>query len=316
MTHHHGTRRALARSALATAVGALLAVAPAAHATFPGENGVIAFGSNGDYLGTNPERDFEIFTMTPAGTVLRQLTHNAASDNFADWSPDGSRIAFRSRRDAGDDEIYVMHSDGTGQRRLTNSPGVDDAPSWSADGGQILWQSDRSGNLDIYLTNADGTSPPTALTDHPAPEGRAVQAPDGRTIAFVREDPTFAIYTMRSDGRNLRKLTDDALQAATPNWSPDGRAIAFNHNFCGACADSDIFTMRPSGSITQRITAALGNNLFPSWSPDGEKLAFTHFPGADIYVTDSDGSGAPVNLTNTPTINDQFPAWQPVPDED
>jgi TolB protein len=47
------------------------------------------------------------------------------------WSPDGSKIAFVSSREAGPYKIYVMAADGTSQRRLTFHPSRDDSPSWS-----------------------------------------------------------------------------------------------------------------------------------------------------------------------------------------
>jgi TolB protein len=46
------------------------------------------------------------------------------------WSPDGSRIAFTSRRD-GNDELYVMDADGSNQTRLTFANGHDNGPDWT-----------------------------------------------------------------------------------------------------------------------------------------------------------------------------------------
>jgi Tol biopolymer transport system component len=57
------------------------------------------------------------------------------------------------------------------------------------------------------------------------------------------------------------------------------------------------------------------------WSPDGQQIAFTHwadltFPPPDIYTSEADGTGAPVNVTNSPGIVDLYSAWQSVPDRD
>src|SRR3712207_8382853 len=86
--------------AAAMTVAALLLLAGTereAEATFPGENGKIAFASNrttGEGV-NNLEGDFEIFTMNRDGTGLQQLTENAASDFDPEWSPDGQRIVFQ-----------------------------------------------------------------------------------------------------------------------------------------------------------------------------------------------------------------------------
>ena len=70
---------------------ALVGTPREAEATFPGDNGRIAFASNrttGEGV-VNPEGDFEIFTMNPDGTGLTQLTHNddPAGDFTPDWQP-------------------------------------------------------------------------------------------------------------------------------------------------------------------------------------------------------------------------------------
>src|ERR671916_3404922 len=93
---------------------ALAGTAREAEATFPGNNGLIAFASNratGEGV-DNPEGDFEIFTMNPDGTDLTQLTHNAAFDFDPDWSAGGEKIAFESDRDRFSN-IFTMNADGT-----------------------------------------------------------------------------------------------------------------------------------------------------------------------------------------------------------
>ena len=67
--------------------------------------------------------------------ALKRLTTDPATDFDPTWSPDGTRIAFRSQRD-GNDEIYIMNSDGTCQVNLTNDPAADWSPAWSPDGTQ------------------------------------------------------------------------------------------------------------------------------------------------------------------------------------
>jgi len=66
--------------------------------------------------------------MNAAGRGLTRLTHDGASENPA-WSPDGSKIAFDSKR-GGDRDIYVMNADGGGVTRLTRDPARDVEPAW------------------------------------------------------------------------------------------------------------------------------------------------------------------------------------------
>jgi hypothetical protein len=112
-------------------------------------NGKIAFVSDRD-------GNDEIYVMNPDGSGQTRLTDNPADDGAPAWSPDGTKIAFTSNRDAGNFEIYMMNADGSSQTNLTNDPGFDDEPAWSPDGTKIVFASTR-GTTDIWVMNADGT---------------------------------------------------------------------------------------------------------------------------------------------------------------
>ena len=116
------------------------------------------------FVGDSGERgDFEIYTMRPNGSSVRQLTFNDAPDYRPDWSPDGGQITFGSfRDDIG--QVYVMDADGTHQTNVTANPALDDGPSaWSPDGKKIVY----IGPLDVFTMNADGSGK-VGLTKGPA----------------------------------------------------------------------------------------------------------------------------------------------------
>jgi TolB protein len=101
--------------------------------------------------------------MNPDGSGDTQLTFGLSGDSGdaePSWSPDGTRIAFTSRRD-GNFEVYVMNADGSGQTNITNNPANDSGPEWSPDGTRIAFSSRRDGNRDgnyeVYVMDADGT---------------------------------------------------------------------------------------------------------------------------------------------------------------
>jgi Tol biopolymer transport system component len=87
--------------------------------------------------------DFDVYTIRPDGTGLKQLTSTPGNDAHSSWSPDGEHLMFSSSRfgfkDEGplsDDqpqpygEIFVMRADGAEQRPLTGNQWEDGPGTW------------------------------------------------------------------------------------------------------------------------------------------------------------------------------------------
>jgi TolB protein len=96
------------------------------------DGSMIAFESNADVGGANPEGDMEIWTMHADGTGAIQLTHNAAHDEGPAWSPDGKLLAYTSGPDNKHGDTHVMTTAGKHLRQLTFYDGIDESPDWQA----------------------------------------------------------------------------------------------------------------------------------------------------------------------------------------
>jgi Tol biopolymer transport system component len=139
--------------------------------------------------------------------------------------------------------------------------------------------------------------------------GVPVAAGDGSKIAFSsNRDGNHELYTMDPDGTNLVRLTDNAGDDESPDWSPDGSRIAF---VSFRESNVDIYAMDPDGTDLVRLTTHAQGDNNPAWSPDGSKIAFDSFRDGnyEIYTMNADGT-AQVRLTTDPEV-DRFPAWSP-----
>lgn len=124
-------------------------------------------------------KDWDVYVMNTDGTGLLNLSDDPAFDSYglADpWSPDGSRIAFRSMR-TGEGDIFVVNADGTGLTNVTDAPGDDAFPAWSPDGSKLLLASNRDGDWEIYVQNADGSDPVNVSNDPTADDQGAIWVP-------------------------------------------------------------------------------------------------------------------------------------------
>jgi Tol biopolymer transport system component len=219
---------------------------------------------------------YDIYVINSNGTAETRLTMDPASDLDPAWSPDGSKIAFRSHRD-GNAEIYVMDADGSNPRRLTDHTAADFEPAWSPDGTRIAFVTNRDGNQEIYAMNATDGSNLVRLTDYPAADVEPAWSPNGTQIAFQRDGDIYYgsdIYVMSADGSGITALTIGGV-AAQPAWSPDGTKIAFWSYAYDVCSYycSAIYIMNADGSGATRLTAGEYDSE-PTWSPDGRWIAF------------------------------------------
>lgn len=112
--------------------------------------------------------------------------------------------------------------------------------------------------------------------------------------------PNYDIYLVRSDGTDLRRLTDGPGPEEHAYWSPDGKRIVYGAR--GTKAWSSVWVMNADGSGK----VELGEGMCPFWSPDGEQIVYS---GRGVSVMNADGSGQRSVLDETSEA--LTPSWAP-----
>lgn len=287
---------------LGTAIAFIVALAfpHPASAAFPGQNGKIAF--EGRYLGgriytvrPNGERkqriagkesaspvfsadgrrivferfrhgSSDLYRMRADGSHKVRLTHSAADENGASFSPSGRKIVFARRRGRGNYNLWTMRAGGGHQRRLTHTPGASEGgPKYSPNGRRIAFVT----NFDLAIMRADGSHVHRIWTTPNVYETGPDFSPDGSRIVFERSSVRQIheeIFSVRANGSHLRRLTRSKANDNSPTFSPDGRLIAFSSDRHRPAGVFDIYKMRADGSRLRRVTGSRRVlDQSPSW---------------------------------------------------
>ena len=284
-------RASVPRAVLVFAVLALLVTVLVAVALLGvGRSGPVLTTTNGLLAFANGSN---IDVIQPDGSGRRTLLGGSIELGGMAFSPDGGRLAYWSRSSAGGPwSLIVVSADGT--HPVTTAVGVLEVtnpfPAWSPDGAQIAYSA--------------RTAPAGALTC----AGNGSQNGD---FCFSR------IFVTAADGSGTRQVGDPALDARSPDWSPNGRTIAFGGGNATPGIGVHLYLMGADGSNVQQLSNVIGSDwafVRVDWSHDGKKIvgqagATGNMDEWDIWIIPLDGS-APTDV-GAQTGDEIVPSWAP-----
>ena len=195
------------------------------------------------------------------------------------WSPDGTRLAFVSKRS--DDEkahrqLYVMPVGGGEPECLTDLKEDVGEPVWSPDGSRIVFSARVPD--EAYEEEDDKKRAPRRFTRLQFKLDSVGWTGDRRRHLYVVP----ADGSAPANQSNAKQITFGDFEDSRPTWTPDGKSIAFS-SARGEDWDielfGDIYVVSAEGGEPRRLTPGDSNHSAPSYSPDGKLLAVKWDPG-------------------------------------
>ncbi len=130
-------------------------------------------------------------------------------------------------------------------------------------------------------------------------------------IAFVsNRDGSSDIYSMKPDGSDATRITNDDEVDTYPAWSPDRTRLAYASYIEGdfGIERSKIVIVNADGTAGRLLFDRPAGELSPSWSPDGRQIMYTL---RSIFLASVDGKKDELLLTDARFDILQAPAWSP-----
>jgi Tol biopolymer transport system component len=269
-----------------------------------------------------------IYTQQADGSGRDVLVDLDDSSFHPDWSPDGTRLAWRESTPE-KDQIWTAASDGSDPAVLVTCDDAcfgSDFPAWSPDGTSLVYTSylspladdlPPSGSTLRVIEVATGMETVVASSDVGDILDNARWSPNGDRLVFQIDrfdsegtEVAMMIATVPSSGGQITPLTDPAMFAGYPDWSPDGERIVFCTYDLGAfdelpqLAASNLYTVSPDGSDLRALTDLPPNGkrvTQPSWTANGAGILATVVAVSgtrSIAVVPVDG-GQPIALPDS-----------------
>jgi TolB protein len=219
------------------------------------------------FASTRAEKgNIDIFVMNADGSNVVRLTDHRAPEQGPVWAADGKSVFFTGERD-GRGEIYRVWLADRRVERMTSGINRAIMPATSPDGRYLAYAAQTIMSFQIHLIDlTNGTSRQVTSGGGAC---RPSFSPDSKEIAFVRldRDPS-RIEAVRESGSRML-VADPKLWSYYPDYSPDGRLIAFSispEHHAGEDWDLAIMDAQKPGSFV-RLTTGRGNDRVPDWRP-------------------------------------------------
>lgn len=228
-----------------------------------------------------------IWMVPSSGGDPLPLTAEGPSSSHPRWSPDGKFVAFLSEREPERTQVYLLNRLGGEAQKLTDTVQDVDTFSWSPDGKRLVLvlRDPSPEELEAAANKGkDGTEDKSVTKKKPKAQrpwviDRLLFKED--TVGYLDRRRTH-LYRFDISTKALTQITSGDYDDSEPNWSPDGKQLAFTSNRSkpdpDATYDTEIWVVSADntdkGAFLMQVTSALGEHHSPAWSPDGKWIVY------------------------------------------
>jgi hypothetical protein len=198
------------------------------------------------------------------------------------FSPDGGRIAYTTMGVESKLWIYDLN-------RATSSPLTDEGIVYSSvwmppDGKRLIFAWHKTGSSNLYWQPADGSLPKERLTTSVNNQLPGSFTPDGKTLAFVEDNPETRcdILLLDIDSRKITPLLNSKAFEGFPEISPDGNWLAYVSDESG---QAEVW-VRPFPGSGAKYKISNEGGISPIWSKNGSQLFYRNGTGNQVWVVD------------------------------
>jgi len=221
----------------------------------------------------------ELYLGDIDGYGVRAITHDGVISASPSLNHDATKLTYTSYK-SGYPDIYLIDLSSGGRNRIAFFPGINSGPSFSPDGSQIAMTLSKDGNPEVYVMPTSGGTP-VRITRTRGAETSPSWSPTGDRLVYSSDDrgsPQLFISSS-TDVSEMDHLVTGNSYCTKPDWSPDGKLIAFTTRIGG---QFQIGVFDVASRNAHLITTSGGED--PAWTADSRHLVYSN--NGRLYLLD------------------------------